>query len=163
VTNLNSGTSAGRQPSGGGRNGPYRGFPVSSIADFSIWAAQSRRAPFCPTCTTSASLNRNPVLLGNGSEAINIVGSLGSTTTVLHGNGRGMAFGSVALTTDVTGISRYQPQQRDSGFKRYVLAGVERGLRLRSGTVTSITPAPIGPGTSTDGHGRLRHCRHQRF
>lgn len=59
----------------------------------------------CPTCSTNASsLTANAILLGNGSNAIVALGSLGTTTTVLHGNAAGApSFAAVSLTADVTG------------------------------------------------------------
>jgi hypothetical protein len=59
----------------------------------------------CATCTTAAAaLTSNNILLGGGGQAMAALGSLGSTTTVLHGNGAGApSFAAVGLTTDVTG------------------------------------------------------------
>lgn len=70
----------------------------------------------CPTCVTSAAaLTANALVLGGGLQASSVLGSLGTTTTVLHGNAAGApSFGSVVnadiaaatidLTTKVTGI-----------------------------------------------------------
>lgn len=59
----------------------------------------------CPTCTTNASaLTANAIVLGSGANATTVVGSLGTTSTLLHGNAAGApTFGPVALTTEVTG------------------------------------------------------------
>jgi hypothetical protein len=59
----------------------------------------------CPTCVTSASsLTTNQLLIGAGSQGIAALGSLGTTTTVLHGNAGGApTFGAVSLANDVTG------------------------------------------------------------
>ena len=59
----------------------------------------------CPTCTTNAaSATVNAIMLGGGSQAIAPLGSLGSATTVLHGNAAGApSFGAVNLATDVSG------------------------------------------------------------
>lgn len=59
----------------------------------------------CATCVTSASaLTANAIILGAGSQAAAVLGSLGTTTTVLHGNASGVpSFGSVVLSTDVSG------------------------------------------------------------
>lgn len=59
----------------------------------------------CPTCVTSAaSLTANALVIGGGSQASSALGSLGTTTTVLHGNAAGApSFGPVALATDVSG------------------------------------------------------------
>lgn len=60
----------------------------------------------CPTCVTSAaSLTANALLLGAGGQASAALGSLGTTTTVLHGNAAGVpSFGAVSLTLDVSGV-----------------------------------------------------------
>lgn len=60
----------------------------------------------CPTCVTSAaSLTANQLLIGAGSQASAGLGTLGTTTTVLHGNAGGApTFGAVSLTADITGI-----------------------------------------------------------
>jgi hypothetical protein len=59
----------------------------------------------CPTCTTSAAaLTLNQLILGAGLQAEAALGSLGTTTTVLHGNAGGApSFSAVNLATDVTG------------------------------------------------------------
>ncbi len=54
---------------------------------------------------TSGALTANHIVLGNGADDITILASLGTTTTLLHGNASGApTFGQVTLTTDVTGI-----------------------------------------------------------
>jgi hypothetical protein len=60
----------------------------------------------CPTCVTSAAaLTNNALMLGGGLQASSTLGSLGTTTTVLHGNASSSpSFGAVVLTTDVSGI-----------------------------------------------------------
>jgi hypothetical protein len=59
----------------------------------------------CATCVTSvASLTNNQIVLGAGGQGTQTLGSLGTTTTVLHGNASGIpSFGAVSLTTDVSG------------------------------------------------------------
>jgi len=51
----------------------------------------------CPTCVTSAAaLTSNRIVLGAGSQASAVLGSLGTTTTILHGNAAGApTFGAV--------------------------------------------------------------------
>ncbi len=58
----------------------------------------------CPTCTTSAAaLTANNLLIGGGGQAMAALGTLGTTTTVLHGNAAGApTFGSVDLQADVS-------------------------------------------------------------
>jgi hypothetical protein len=59
----------------------------------------------CATCVTSAAaLTSNQLMTGAGSQASQTLGTLGTTTTVLHGNAGGApTFGAVNLTSDVTG------------------------------------------------------------
>ena len=60
----------------------------------------------CATCATAAAaLSANAILIGGAGQALSALGSLGTTTTVLHGNAAGApTFGAVVLTTDVSGI-----------------------------------------------------------
>ncbi len=52
----------------------------------------------------TTSLTANAILLGAGTAAVAPLGSLGTTTTVLHGNAAGApSFGPVSLSADVTG------------------------------------------------------------
>jgi hypothetical protein len=59
----------------------------------------------CPTCVTSAAaLTASRIVLGAGSQATSVLGSLGTTTTLLHGNAAGApTFAAVALAADVSG------------------------------------------------------------
>lgn len=59
----------------------------------------------CATCVTSAaSLTNHAIVLGAGSQATSALGSLGTSTTVLHGAAAGApTFGAVSLSADVTG------------------------------------------------------------
>lgn len=59
----------------------------------------------CPTCTTNAAaLTANALVIGGGLQAASALGSLGTTTTVLHGNAAGApTFGAVNLAADVSG------------------------------------------------------------
>lgn len=58
------------------------------------------------TIASSAALTQNRIVLGGGAGAApTVVGSLGSTVQVLHGNASGApTFGAVVLTSDVSGI-----------------------------------------------------------
>lgn len=54
--------------------------------------------------TTSVTLTANHIILGNGTSDLIAVASLGTTSTVLHGNAAGApTFGAVSLTADVSG------------------------------------------------------------
>lgn len=58
------------------------------------------------TWATSAALTANAIVLGGGAGAAPaVLGSLGTTSTVLHGNAAGApTFGAVSLTADVSGL-----------------------------------------------------------
>lgn len=55
--------------------------------------------------TAAAALTANQLLIGGGSGAVSTLGSLGTTTTLLHGNAGGApTFAAVSLTADVSGV-----------------------------------------------------------
>lgn len=57
------------------------------------------------TVTNTGNLTANQLVIGNGVADEKVLGTLGTTTTVLHGNAAGApTFGAVTLTTDVTGV-----------------------------------------------------------
>ena len=54
--------------------------------------------------TAGGTLTSNQIVLGQGTQAVAALGSLGTTTTVLHGNASGTpSFGAVNLASEVTG------------------------------------------------------------
>lgn len=54
---------------------------------------------------TAGALTASAVMVGNGAADSKVLASLGTTTTVLHGNAAGLpTFGAVSLTADVSGI-----------------------------------------------------------
>ena len=75
--------------------GPITGGPITASGTIG-----------CATCvTSSASLTANQLLLGGGSQASTPLGSLGTTSTVMHGNASGPpSFGAVALASEVSGV-----------------------------------------------------------
>lgn len=53
----------------------------------------------------SGALTATRLVVGNGSDDVDVIASSGTTTTVLHGNAAGdPTFGAVALATDVSGV-----------------------------------------------------------
>lgn len=74
---------------------PIVGGPISSTGNIS-----------CPTCTTNASaLTINQIAIGGGGQAISSLGSLGTTTTFLHGNASGPPSFGPPFTLTTTGSS----------------------------------------------------------
>jgi hypothetical protein len=69
------------------------------------WEAVTNGSGGTGTVThTGGALTANRLVIGAGSDDISILGSLGTTTTVLHGNAAGApSFGAVSLTADVSG------------------------------------------------------------
>jgi hypothetical protein len=109
------------------------------------------------TVASSAALTSNAIVLGGGTGVPSVLGSLGTTTTVLHGNAAGApTFGKVDLANDTTGSIGVA--SGGTGLASYAigdliyasgattlskLADVAAGHWLRSGGVTTA------PGYST--------------
>lgn len=64
--------------------------------------------PYSHLATAASPLTANQLVIGSGGQAEAILGTLGTTTTVLHGNASGApSFGAVSLATDVAGSLPY--------------------------------------------------------
>jgi len=105
-------------------------------------AGTSGGIPYFSSTTTmasSAALTANRLLLGGGAGvAPTVVGSLGTTTTVLHGNAAGApTFGAVSLTADVSGILPFASGGTGLG------SGTSGGLLYFSGTTTLASSAAL--------------------
>jgi hypothetical protein len=92
-----SGTQIWTMPSADGTNGQAL---ITLGNGTTAWATTS-----CATCITTSGITANQIVIGSGGLTVQGLGSLGTTTTVLHGNASGApSFGPVVLTTDISGI-----------------------------------------------------------
>ncbi len=98
----------------------------------------------CPTCVTAAAaLTSNRLVLGGGSQASAVLGSLGTTTTLLHGNAAGApSFAAVALAADVSGTL---PVANGGTGTASTLVGLMRG------NATAMTAAELSGDVTTSG------------
>jgi len=98
----------------------------------------------CPTCVTSAAaLTASRIVLGGGSQATSVLGSLGTTTTILHGNAAGApSFAAVALAADVSGTL---PVANGGTGTASTLTGLVRG------SATAMTAAELSGDVTTSG------------
>jgi hypothetical protein len=107
---------------------------------------------------SSGALTASNLLLGGGAGAApSALGSLGTTTTVLHGNAAGApTFGAVSLTADVTGVLPTANGGLNNGF--FAVTGPTTSTKTftfpnASATVlttnAAVTPAEGGTGLST--------------
>lgn len=86
--------------------GSYTLASITVDAKGRVTSASSGSAPGTGTVTHSVgALTGNALVLGNGAGDITVLGSLGTTTTVLHGNAGGApTYAALSLTADVSGI-----------------------------------------------------------
>lgn len=97
------------------------------------------------TVTNSGTLTANQLIIGAGTTVVTALGTLGTTTTVLHGNAGGApTFGQVSLTADVSGDLPFSSLVQASGAS--VLVG--RGSAAGAGDFQEIT---LGTGLSMSG------------
>lgn len=115
------------------------------------------------TIASSAALTANAITLGGGPGSAPIsLGSLGTTTTVLHGNAAGApTFGSVSLTADVSGV--LGPANGGTGIANnaastltisgafastFTITGVTSVTFPTSGTLATTAQLPVGANPS---------------
>ena len=99
------------------------------------------------TLASSAALTANALVLGGGAGATPApLASLGTTTTVLHGNAAGApTFGAVSLTADVTGTLPVG----NGGTGAATLTGVLKGNGTSALTAATAGTDYVAPGTAT--------------
>ncbi len=116
----------------------------------------------CTTCATSAAaLTANQLVIGAGLQASATLGTLGTATTVLHGNAAGApTFAAVALGSDVSGdlpfasfvpataASRLLGRGSAAGAGDFEELTIGSGLSI-AGTVLSATGGGTVTGTGT--------------
>lgn len=95
--------------------------------------------------TTGTTLDSNRLILGNGSHDVVDLSSLGTTTTVLHGNAAGApTFGAVVLTTDVSGVLPTANGGNPGGAN----PSASVGLAAVNGTATTFLRSDAAPALS---------------
>lgn len=103
------------------------------------------------TVTHTGALTANAVVLGNGTDDIKPMGSLGTTTTVLHGNAAGApTFAAVNLATDVTGVIPTVINAQ-TGTTYTVVAGDQGKLVTFSNGAAVAVTLPQATGSFTTG------------
>ena len=102
------------------------------------------------TVTHTGTLTANALMLGNAGADITALGSLGTTTTVLHGNAAGApTFAAVNLATDVTGVLPMLINAQTGGS--YTIVAGDQGKLVtfsNSGTVGITLPQATGSFTT---------------
>ncbi len=103
------------------------------------------------TVTHTGGLTASALVVGNGTADIKVLASLGTTTTVLHGNASGLpTFGAVALGTDIsgfgTGVATALAVNVGSAGAPVVFNGALG--TPSSGTLTSATGLPLTTGVT---------------
>ena len=132
------------------------GSPITSTGTLALTVAgTSGGVPYFSSGTTWASsgaLTANAIVLGGGAGAAPApLASLGTTTTVLHGNAAGApTFGAVSLTVDVTGtlpIANGGTGATTSAGAAFALKGANIDLTSVALTTGTVSTTPSG---STD-------------
>jgi hypothetical protein len=139
--------------------------PLSSTANPIV----STATVSCPTCVTSAAgLDANQLVIGAGSQATAKLGSLGTTTTVLHGNAAGApSFGAIVAAdlpgggiitcmlqvgdgTNTVVSGDYSPFKTSACYIPKAATIVEVQLQSDAGTPSVQLEKRVGASTLTD-------------
>jgi hypothetical protein len=115
--------------------------------------------------TAGGTLTNNAIVLGAGTTAVAALGSLGTTTTLLHGNAAGgPTFGAASLTADVSGtlpfgnggtgataLTNHGVVTAGASALTTVAPGTNGNVLTSNGTDWTSAAAPAGALTTTDG------------
>lgn len=96
--------------------------------------------------TAGGTLTSNSIIIGAGTTAVSALGSLGTTTTVLHGNAAGApTFGAVAIATDVsglgTGVATFLGTPSSANLAAALTDETGTGAAVFANSATLINPA----------------------
>lgn len=96
--------------------------------------------------TASGALTSNRIMLGAGTTVVTALGSLGTTTTILHGNAAGApTFSAVSLTADVSGTLPF-----GNGGTGATSLTASRCVEVNgAGTALTVAAATCGTGSGT--------------
>jgi len=116
------------------------------------------------TVTNTGTLTDHALIVGNGGVDVSALGSLGTTTTVLHGNAAGdPTFGAVVLTTDVSGDLPYANLAQGSALSvlgvtgnatadnASIAAANDHEVLRRSGTAVAFGAVNLGQAAAITG------------
>lgn len=116
------------------------------------------------TVTNTGALTDHALIVGNGGVDVSALGSLGTTTTVLHGNAAGdPTFAAVSLTADVTGDLPYANLAQGSALSvlgvtgnatadnASIAAANDHEVLRRSGTAVAFGAVNLGQAAAITG------------
>jgi len=103
---------------------------------------------------TTGNLTANQVVIGNGGADLKVLGALGTTTQVLHGNAGGApSFAAVTLTSDVTG--NLPVGNGGTGLNTLTTYALLTGGTSSTGALQQIANGTAGQGLVYNGSGAL--------
>ena len=129
------------------------------------WVALSTGGGSGTVTHTGGALTANRIVLGAGTDDVTVIGSLGTTTTLLHGNAAGApTFGAVDLTTDVTGDLPFANLAQGSALSvlgvtgnatadvAAIAAGSDKQVLRRSGTALTFGAVDLSSSAAVTGN-----------